>query len=77
MPAIVLYLSRPLRLRPPEDFQVALGIKIVLDCNDLLMEITNYNGNHMWTRERWEHFEKDRLVRWIEIFEATLKKSSV
>jgi len=51
MPAIVMYVSRQLDLVPQDPFDAALCMKVLMDCNDVLMEICRYNGSSMWTRE--------------------------
>lgn len=50
MPAIVLYVSRVLDFMPEDPFDVAMGMKVIMDCNDVLMEICRYNGSMMWER---------------------------
>jgi glutathione S-transferase len=71
MPAIVMYLSDKLDLLPQDPYKSAICNKLVLDCNDVLIEITNYNGSVMWERESWRQFRDKRLKRWLEIFELT------
>ena len=56
MPAIVLYASRELDLLPDAPFDVAMSMKTLMDCNDILMEICRYNGSIMWEREPWIEF---------------------
>ena len=46
-PAIVLYVSRELDLMPEDSFDVAMSMKTLMDCNDILMEICRYNGSIM------------------------------
>ena len=43
--------------------------KIVADANDVLYEMTLYNGAQMWTQARWDAY-RPRLARWMAIFEA-------
>ena len=74
MPAIVLYASRELGLLPDDPFELSMAVKILMDCNDVLMEICRYNGSMMWEREEWLSFRSDRLPHWLEIFEASLKR---
>lgn len=71
MPAIVMYLSGKLGLLPQDSYKSAVCNKLVLDSNDVLIEITNYNGSMMWEREAWREFRDNRLKRWLEIFEET------
>jgi glutathione S-transferase len=49
-------------------------MKILMDCNDVLMEICRYNGSAMWEREQWIEFRSQRLPRWLDIFEESLKR---
>lgn len=74
MPAIVLYVSRELDLMPEDPFDVAMCMKILMDCNDVLMEICRYNGSTMWRREEWNEFRSQRFPRWLDIFEESLKR---
>lgn len=74
VPAIVLYVSRELDLLPEEPFELAMSIKILMDCNDLLMEICRYNGSAMWVREEWIEFRAKRFSRWLAIFEQSLER---
>ncbi len=74
MPAIVLYVSRELDLMPEDPFDVAMRMKVLMDCNDVLMEICRYNGSIMWEREQWNEFRSQRFPRWLDIFEESLKR---
>lgn len=74
MPGIVMYLSEKLDFLPQDSYKTALCNKLVLDSNDVLIEITNYNGSVMWERESWRQFRDKRLKRWLEIFEQTGRK---
>ncbi len=74
MPAIVLYVSRELDLMPDDPFDVAMAMKVLMDCNDVLMEICRYNGSMMWEREAWLRFRSERLPHWLQIFEESLKR---
>ncbi len=74
MPAIVLYVSYELDLVPEDPFDVAVCMKVLMDCNDVLMEICRYNGSTMWDREDWVRFRSERLPRWLAIFEESLKR---
>ena len=77
MPAIALYVSRELDLMPADDFEAAMAMKVLMDCNDLLMEICRYNGSMMWQREEWIAFRSKRLPRWMAIFEASLHRKTI
>lgn len=74
MPAIVLYVSRELDLLPADPFEQAMAMKILMDCNDLLMEICRYNGSTMWQREDWTEFRSRRFPHWLAIFEESLHR---
>ena len=73
-PAIVHYLAHELDLAPSDPFELALSTKVLMDCNDLLMEICRYNGSFMWERETWQPFRTDRLVHWMQVFEQSLNR---
>ena len=77
MPAIVLYVSPKLDLMPEDTFDQAMCMKILMDCNDVLMEICRYNGATMWEREEWRQFRSQRFPRWMQIFEESLKRGFI
>ena len=77
MPAIVLYVSGELDLAPQNPSDLAVCMKVLMDCNDVLMEICRYNGSTMWTREDWKQFRSHRLPRWMGIFEECLKRGFI
>lgn len=77
MPAIVLYASSKLNLAPDDPFDLAMCMKILMDCNDVLMEICRYNGSMMWDRDEWVRFRSERLPRWLDIFEESLKRGYI
>ena len=52
-------------------------MKVLMDCNDVLMEICRNNGSTMWEREEWTAFRSRRLPRWLEIFEESLKRGHI
>ncbi len=74
MPAIVLYASHELDLVPEDTFDLAMCMKVLMDCNDVLMEICRYNGSTMWDREEWIQFRSERLPHWLRIFEESLNR---
>ncbi len=74
MPAIVLGVSGELGLRPDDPFDLAMSMKILMDCNDVLMEICRYNGASIWARDEWTAFRSERLPRWLDIFEESLNR---
>jgi len=71
MPAILMHLAKAYHLLPDEPEQHTLALKVILDCNDILMEITNYNGTVMWDQDSWAEFRTHRLADWMAIFEKT------
>ena len=77
MPAIVLYVSRELELLPVDRFDAAMCLKVLMDCNDVLMEICRYNGSMMWERDAWERFRGERLPRWLDIFEDGIRRGYI
>jgi len=77
MPAIVLYVSRELDLLPADDFDAAMCMKVLMDCNDVLMEICRYNGSIMWEREAWQTFRGQRLPRWLDVFEEGARRGHI
>ena len=70
MPAIILYLGEMLGLMPATPALRALTMKIVLDANDVIDELTLDGGRQMWTRPRWREFEP-RLGKWMSFWEET------
>jgi glutathione S-transferase len=70
MPAILGYLGAKHGLIPDDPARAALTAKIVADANDVLYEMTLYNGAQMWTQAAWNAY-RPRLARWMEIFEET------
>ena len=77
MPAIVLYVSHELDFMPEDPFDVAMCMKVLMDCNDVLMEICRYNGSIMWARKEWTQFRSQRFPRWLQIFEASLERDCI
>ena len=64
MPAIVLYLGETLDLLPKDAKLRALTLKIVMDANDIIDDLTLDGGRLMWTPPRWEGFAP-RLEAWM------------
>ena len=77
MPAIVHYVANELDFMPGDPFDVAMCMKVLMDCNDVLMEICRYNGSMMWEREEWTEFRSQRFPRWLRIFEESLNRGYV
>lgn len=71
MPAILMHLAREYDYLPKRTETLDLALKTILDCNDVLMEFTNYYGQQMWSKKDWTEFRSDRLPRWMKIFEQT------
>jgi glutathione S-transferase len=62
---------------PADPFDRAMCVKILMDCNDVLMEICRYNGSSMWLREDWVQFRSQRLPRWMQMFEESLGRGFI
>ena len=77
MPAIVLYVARELDLIPEDPFDEVMCLKVLMDCNDVLMEICRYNGSSMWEHGEWHQFRSQRLPRWMQIFEESLARGFI
>ena len=77
MPAIVLYAAGELDLIPEDPFDTAMCMKVLMDCNDVLMEICRYNGSMMWDRDAWTEFRSQRLPRWLQVFEESLEREAI
>lgn len=71
MPACLMHLGREYGYLPKRAETLTLALKTILDCNDVLLEITNNNGQQMWARSDWEAFRYSRLPEWMQIFEKT------
>lgn len=70
MPAILLYLGETLELLPKDAAARATTLKIALDANDVIDEITLDGGRAMWTDKRWQAFVP-RLQKWMGFWEET------
>jgi len=77
MPAIVQYVAPGLDLMPSDPLEVASCMKVLMDCNDVLMEICRYNESSIWTRDEWKSFRSKRLPRWMRIFEESLQRGFI
>jgi glutathione S-transferase len=71
MPAILMHLAREYDYLPKRTETLDLSLKTILDCNDVLMEFTNYYGQQMWSKKEWHDFRTHRLPMWMKIFEQT------
>ncbi|WP_143066625.1 hypothetical protein [Marinobacter segnicrescens] len=60
-----MHLAKAYHFLPDEPEQQTLALKVVLDCNDILMEITNYHGTVMWDQGSWTEFRTHRLADWM------------
>ncbi len=74
MPAIVTYVSQELHLMPEDPLDAAIALKILMDCNDILMELCRYNGSIMWEREAWIEFRSQRFPRWLAVLEESVAR---
>ncbi|MEO0336420.1 MAG: glutathione S-transferase family protein [Pseudomonadota bacterium] len=77
MPAILDYLGNTLDFAPKDKLHRALCSKVVMDCNDVLMEICRYNGSQMWNRSDWKSFRNERLPHWLAIFEESIRRGTL
>lgn len=68
LPAILNYLGEKHDLFPDDLMLRSITHKIIADANDVLYEMTRYNGAQMWTAETWGEFQP-RLTRWMSMFE--------
>jgi len=76
-PAVVAHLHRK-HFPPITDFQkMAMGDKMMNDCNDVLAGLTRNNGSKMWTLKEWEDFASHRFVKWLAILEETAKQQGL
>jgi glutathione S-transferase len=73
MPAILLYLGETLELLPATPALRAATLKIVVDANDVIDELTQEGGRAMWTKKKWVEFTP-RLQKWMSIWEETGKR---
>lgn len=71
MPAILMHLAREFDYLPKRTEILDLALKTICDCHDVLTEITNFYGMKMWEYDEWDDFRKNRLSRWMKIFELT------
>lgn len=71
MPAIMMHLAREYDCLPKRAETHTLALKIILDCNDILLEITNFHGMVMWNENNWDEFRYGRLPDWMKVFENT------
>ena len=76
MPAILAYLAEKHGLMTGDPVLNAMCHKVVADANDVLYEMTRYNGAQVWTDAAWDEFEP-RLKRWMAIFEETGTRSGL
>jgi glutathione S-transferase len=63
MPVIVMHLAEKLNFLPPDSFKSAICLKLLLDSNDVLADITQLNGTVMWEHQSWRTFRENRLRR--------------
>lgn len=73
MPAILFWLGRRHGLLPEGAAGEAAALKVAMDCNDVIDEMTRQGGLVMWDDESWADYRNDRLPRWLALFEATAR----
>lgn len=56
MPAILLYLGETLGLLPATPAGRAMTMKVVVDANDVIDDLTLDGGRLMWTEASWKEF---------------------
>jgi glutathione S-transferase len=71
MPAILMYLGEKHKYLPKNPASRAIALKTIMDCHDILLEITNCYGKELWTPKSWEEFRSKRFKKWMHIFEKT------
>ena len=76
MPAILAYLGDKYGLMTDDPVLKAMCHKVAADANDVLYEMTRYNGAQFWTDTDWKAF-RPRLQRWMEIFEETGRRNGL
>ena len=67
--SIVHYLGNKLNLFPDSNQKVSLCLKIMLDANDVLSELTKGSQGGPWKAEDFQKFIEGRFVKWLSIFE--------
>ena len=70
MGAIVTYLGETLDLLPEDPTVRALTLKVALDANDLIDELTLDGGKSLWTPQSWGDYQP-RLRKWMSFWEET------
>lgn len=71
MPAILIHLAREYKYMPQKIETFDLAVKTIMDCHDILTEMTNNGGQLMWNQKEWKEFRTNRLSLWMKIFEKT------
>lgn len=72
-PAILMWLGERYGLLPDTALGRAMTLKVILDANDVLTDMTRANGAQMWTLEAWVAFQP-RLHRWMALFEEVARR---
>ena len=75
-PAAAQYLARKLGYEPESAEESAIALKVVLDLNDIIAELTRNNGSQMWDKEAWTGFTTARLPRWLSVIDALATRVS-
>ena len=55
--------------------QASTALKVMLDANDVLNEITRGTGSRMWEPEAWKQWRSTRFVKWLQVFEQQAVRS--
>lgn len=72
-PAATQYVAKKYGYEPESAENSALALKALLDCNDIIHELTRNNGHQMWDDEAWTAFVSQRLPRWLGVIDAYTK----
>ena len=67
--SIVHYLGHKLNLFPKSNQKASLCLKIMLDADDVLSELTKGSQGGPWKAEDFRTFIEGRFVKWLSIFE--------
>ena len=67
--SIVHYLGNKLNLFPASNAKASLCLKVMLDANDVMGELTKGSQGGPWKPEDFKKFIEGRFVKWLSIFE--------
>jgi glutathione S-transferase len=76
LPASAQFLAKKYGYEPSDPYLAAVALKVLLDVNDVLAEVTRGNGSRMWDKEAWETFTNPdgRFPTWLKCFELLGQK---